>query len=89
MRMIQETPGVQGGYPCVEDTRIPVRSVVEAWRCAGDDLDVLYAYTDGIGLSRDEVQHALLWYVAHPARVDEDIARQRAAWDAWDRESHP
>ncbi len=85
MTEISETPGVQGGYPCVAGTRIPVRSIIEARRCyAGDDAG-LFAYTDGIGLTRDDVVYVLAWYAAHPERVDEDIERQRAAWEAMDR----
>ena len=29
---VRETPGVAGGYPCVGETRIPVRLIVEFTR---------------------------------------------------------
>jgi len=71
---IHETPGVMGGYPCVGDTRIPVRALVEVLR--------RYGSVEAVGdyfpqLSRTQVDAGLAYYHAYPARVDEDIETSR------------
>ena len=74
--MIAELPGVNGGYPVVAPTRIAVRLIVEAFR-ETDDLDqTIEAFPQ---LSREQIQAALDYYRDHPARVDEDIARNERA----------
>jgi uncharacterized protein (DUF433 family) len=67
---INETPGVCGGYPCIGNTRIPVRVVVTAYRNLGSVARVAEAYPQ---LSAAQVEAALEYYRAHPVRVDEDI----------------
>jgi uncharacterized protein (DUF433 family) len=69
---IIETPGVCGGYPCIENTRIPVRMIVELFNDT-HDLDQTAAMFPQLTLQ--QIQDALVYYRAHPARVDEDIAR--------------
>ena len=68
---VTETPGVCGGYPCVANTRIPVRLIVEFFRETRDVAAILAIYPQ---LSREQVEGALAYYAAHPERVDEDIA---------------
>ncbi len=75
--VVKETPGVCGGYPCIGDTRIPVRLIVEFTR-DGLDIDAILAIYPQ--LSREQVRGALDYYKAHPARVDEDIARNARSW---------
>ena len=75
---IHETPGVMGGYPCIGRTRIPVRIVVEALRVYG--IEGAYGYLPQ--LSRAQVDAALAYYRAHPARVDEDIETNNRAFAA-------
>ncbi|PZR99574.1 MAG: DUF433 domain-containing protein [Candidatus Nephthysia bennettiae] len=75
--MIRETPGVCGGYPCIGNTRIPVRVVVEALRAYGS-TDAVAAYFPQ--LSRAQVDAALAYYADHPARVDEDIESNTRAF---------
>jgi uncharacterized protein (DUF433 family) len=69
---VRETPGVCGGYPCVGDTRIPVRCLVIAYRQLGTFDEVVACFPT---LSRREVRAALDWYIVHPERVNEDIER--------------
>lgn len=69
---IRETPGVCGGYPCIGNTRIPVRMVVELYRDTGDLKQVVAMFPQ---LSQRQVETALAYYQADPVRVDEDIAR--------------
>lgn len=75
---IRETPGVSGGYPCVGDTRIPVRSIVLAHRETGSLERTVEAYPQ---LTAAEVRAALAYYQAQPARVDEDIERNASVWE--------
>ena len=76
--LIRETPGVSGGYPCIGNTRIPVRSIVLAYRETGSFERTLEEYPQ---LTPAEVRAALDYYQAHPARVDEDIERNARAWE--------
>jgi uncharacterized protein (DUF433 family) len=69
---INERPGVCGGYPCIENTRIPVRMIVELFN---DTHDVDQTAAMFPQLTLPQIRDALLYYQEHPARVDEDIAR--------------
>jgi uncharacterized protein (DUF433 family) len=73
---VRETEGVGGGYPCVGNSRIPVRSLVLAYRKLQDFALVVETFPT---LTPDEIRAALDWYIVHPARVDEDIARNEQA----------
>jgi uncharacterized protein (DUF433 family) len=75
--IIRETPGVCGGYPCIGNTRIPVRVVVEALRAHGSAEAAAEYFPQ---LSRAQVDAALAYYADHPARVDEDIASNNRAF---------
>lgn len=77
--VIKETPGVCGGYPCIDDMRFPVRLIVEFTR-AGVSIDTLLE--DYPQLTREQIEGALEYYREHPARVDEDIERNARAWKA-------
>ena len=71
-RAVQETAGVCGGYPRVGNSRIPVRSLVIAYRNLRDFERVVETFPT---LTRDEIRSALDWYILHPERVDADIKR--------------
>jgi uncharacterized protein (DUF433 family) len=73
---VSETPGVCGGYPVVRGTRIPVRILVSVFRRTGDLVEILAMYPY---LTPAQVQGALNYYAAQPARVDEDVARHAHA----------
>ena len=73
---ISETEGVCGGYPCLGDTRIPVRVLVNAYRQFDDFERVVSAFPQ---LSREQIRYALDWYIKHPDRVEEDIRTNREA----------
>jgi uncharacterized protein (DUF433 family) len=87
---VSETPGVCGGYPVVRGTRTPVWVIVEHFRAAGAIEPILSALSH---LSREQVQGALDYYAAYPARVDADIARNAQAFTEWQsrdgRSRHP
>ncbi len=73
---VTETPGVCGSYPCIANTRIPVRLIVEFFRETPDVPAILAIYSQ---LSREQVEGALAYYAAYPERVDEDIERNACA----------
>jgi uncharacterized protein (DUF433 family) len=75
----EEIPGVNGGYPVVRGSSIPVRIIVEMLRKtqSTDALVEMYPH-----LGRERIEGALAWYAAHPAHVDEDIERNARAWAA-------
>jgi uncharacterized protein (DUF433 family) len=75
-RVVQETTGICGGYPRVGNSRIPVRSLVIAYRNLRDFERVVETFPT---LTRDQIRSALDWYILHPARVDEDIQRNEGA----------
>jgi uncharacterized protein (DUF433 family) len=74
--VVRETEGVCGGYPCVGNSRIPVRSLVLAYRKLEDFALVVETFPT---LTPAKIRAALDWYIVHPARVDEDIARNERA----------
>ena len=74
---VRETPGVSGGYPCVGNTRIPVRLIVEFTREGVSIERLLKMYPQ---LTAEQIRGALDYYAACPDRVDEDIAGQEAMW---------
>ena len=67
---VRETPGVSGGYPCVGNTRIPVRLIVEFTREGVSIARLLAMYPQ---LTPELIRGALDYYAAFPDRVDEDI----------------
>jgi uncharacterized protein (DUF433 family) len=74
--LVEECPGVNGGYPVVATTRIGVRLIVQAFCETGNLAETLEAYPQ---LSREQVQAALDYYRDYPDRVDEDIERNERA----------
>lgn len=72
---IVRIPGVQGGEPIVAGTRIPVRSIVLAWRAYGAVPSVLQAYPR---LTEADIRAALDYYEAHRSELDEIIRAQLA-----------
>jgi len=75
---IESRPGVQGGEPCIQGTRIPVW-VLAAMHKQGDTADdILEAYPN---LSAAQVHAALAYYYEHRAEIDAVIAAQNVAHD--------
>jgi uncharacterized protein (DUF433 family) len=76
-RYVNEVPGVNGGYPVIRGTRMPVRTIVFFFRELGDAQRVQEVYYH---LTLEQIQGALDYYAAHPERVDEDIERNDRVW---------
>src|SRR3954452_19897967 len=58
--VVRETVGVCGGYPCVGTSRIPVRSLVLAYRKLEDLALLIETFPT---LTPAEIQVALDWYI--------------------------
>jgi uncharacterized protein (DUF433 family) len=78
---IARTPGVQGGYPVIRGTRTPVRTVVALYQTHSENRDAVREALPH--LTDEQIDAALAYYQDHPAIVDEDIARQKAALDTF------
>ena len=74
--VVRETEGICGGYPCVGTSRIPVRSLVLAYRQLQDFDRLVETFPT---LTPEQIRGALDWYILHPARVDEDIVLEEQA----------
>lgn len=69
--------GHSGGYPVLKRTNLAVRVVVEMSRQVGDFQSLCQALTQ---CTPAELQAALDFYGEHPAVIDQDIERNRRAW---------
>ena len=73
---INETLDVSGGYPCIGETRISVRSVIQMCAQVGDRGALEHAFPQR---SHEQIQAALDYYRDDPERADKYIARNEAA----------
>jgi len=71
---INETEGVNGGYPCVGNTRIAVRLVAEVFRKTDDVEKTAEKFPQ---LTHEQVVAAIDFYIKNPARINEDSERNR------------
>ena len=69
-RHIVRTPGICGGEPRVDGTRVPVRCIVIAFRQADDLLAVHRAYP---GVSVSGIKEALAFYETNRGEIDHYI----------------
>lgn len=78
-RYIVSTPGVRGGMPRVEGTRIGVHDVIGLLQ-NGETVDSLVAnsFPD---LTRAQVYDCLVYYEDHRGEIDLLVARQMSAAD--------
>jgi uncharacterized protein (DUF433 family) len=75
---IERREGHSGGYPVLKRLRVSVRVIVEMSRRVAD-FDGLCAALPQC--TPEELRAALDYYRDHPQVVDEDIERNRQAWD--------
>lgn len=69
---VQTTAGVQGGEPCIRNTRITVHGLVE-WRSLGrSDAQIISSIP---GLTHEDLVEAWAYYEKHRKEID-DIIRQ-------------
>jgi uncharacterized protein (DUF433 family) len=75
-KYIASRPGVQGGSPCIQGTRIPVWVLASIHKQGDTPEDILDLYPN---LSAAQVYAALSYYYEHRAEIDAEIAAQNAA----------
>ena len=76
---IERTPGVCGGDACVMGTRIPVWILVRGRQLGASDAELLLDYPT---LHRDDLDNAWLYYAAHRAEIESQIASNESVADA-------
>jgi uncharacterized protein (DUF433 family) len=74
-RYLKRIPGVRGGNPIVEGTRIGVHDVVGLIGTGSTIDDVIRSFPD---LKRSQVYECLAYYEDHRGEIDTLIARQMA-----------
>jgi uncharacterized protein (DUF433 family) len=68
---VQKTPSVCGGDACIRDTRIPVWSIVRAYRHGVSAQELLTHFVTP--LTAADVQAALAYYDGHAEEIDAEI----------------
>jgi uncharacterized protein (DUF433 family) len=79
---IESTPGVRGGKPRIDGTRITVSDVALMHRRLGQSLDEIAATYD---LSLGAVYSAMAYYYDHQAAIDRTIEEDEAFAEAFHR----
>jgi uncharacterized protein (DUF433 family) len=74
---IRKTPDVQGGDPCIRNTRITVHGLVEWRRLGRSDQEII---EDIVGLTQADLDEAWRYYENHREEID-DVIRQEAEGD--------
>jgi len=72
-RYLKRIPGLRGGKPVVEDTRVGVHDVVGLITNGSSVDDVIRSFPD---LKRSQVYECLAYYEDHRGEIDALIARQ-------------
>lgn len=73
---IQKTPDVQGGDPCIRNTRITVHGLVEYRRLGLPDEEIMRRI---VGLTQADLDEAWRYYEEHRAEIDEIIRLEEEA----------
>lgn len=84
--LISTKPGVVGGTPCIDGTRVPVRSIALYYKQAYLPEEIVQQYEH---LSIAQVYAALAYYHANRAEIEADIAREEAEYDRLADEYEP
>jgi uncharacterized protein (DUF433 family) len=72
---IVRVPGVIGGEPTIQGTRISVRSVVEYYRIYGDVKELCRAWPH---VRRSDIEEALAYYQVNKDEIERYIAENNA-----------
>ena len=81
---IEKTPGVCGGKPCIEGTRIRVLDIVGLHLRGLKPEDMLDTYAQRLTLA--QVYSALAYYHDHKAEIEAEIREDRKAAARIDRD---
>jgi uncharacterized protein (DUF433 family) len=77
-RYIATEPGVRGGHPHIEGTRIAVHDVVGLFQ-NGETVDAICSPSCFPDLSKAQIYECLAYYEDHRGEIDVLVARQMAA----------
>jgi uncharacterized protein (DUF433 family) len=80
--LITKTPGVYGGRPCLAGTRFPILEIAVQYN-AGVSPEEL---AEDFSLALDKVYAGYAYYLANKKAIDDDLAAERAEWEAGKRE---
>jgi uncharacterized protein (DUF433 family) len=75
---IERRPGHSGGYPVLKRLNISVRNIVECYRVNGSFEGLCEALPQ---CTPEELRAALDYYEDHKDLIEEDIERNRQAWE--------
>lgn len=75
---ITRTPGIVGGRPRIDGTRVTVRSVAVCYRQGYTPEEIVQFYER---LTAAQVYAALTYYHANQAEIEADIAAEQAAYE--------
>ncbi len=75
---IDRIEGIAGGYPKLKGRRISIRNVVERLRVVGTFEELCRSYPH---LTPEQLKAALAYYEDHRELIEEDIERNRKAWE--------
>lgn len=78
-RGISKTPGVCGGRACIENTRMPVWSLVN-YRLKGfSEMEILYKFPT---ITSEDLKKAWGYYQSNKAEIDRDIQENTMNYDS-------
>ena len=72
--LIERTPAIRGGRPCIAGTGVSVRRIAE-WHNLGHIPEEIVAKIEHLNLA--QVHAALAYYHSNRQEIDEDIAAER------------
>jgi uncharacterized protein (DUF433 family) len=75
---IERRAGSSGGYPTLKRVRVSVRVIVEMSRQVADFEGLCHALPQ---CTAEELRAALDYYAEHTDVIEEDIQRNRGAWE--------
>ena len=83
--MIEQMPGVCGGYPCVAGTRVAVHRIARYHRLGYSPEEILGLLNS---LSLPQIYAALAHALANPAETDEALREEDEAAERLSHETH-
>ena len=83
--MIEQTPGVCGGQPCVAGTRVPVHRVARYYRLGYSPEEIVSLLNS---LSLPQIYAALAHALANTAEIDQALREEDKAGEQLTQQHH-
>ena len=80
------TPGICGGRPRIQGSRITVENIVIDYQAGMNPKDII---TEKKHLTLAQVYAALAYYYTNQEVMDREIAAEEAQWKCWEAENNP